>query len=110
MAKSPISKTLIIVHARSFDSTSFQLPEKLASYFKGSGGNSSKSAIKIIFGYDFKSSQFFYTLLNGTDADHLINNGMMDEIGTKDLVLVDLGYFGIPTFAEIDAMSLSGCR
>jgi len=86
-----------------FDSTSFQLPEKLASYFKGSGGNSSKSAIKIIFGYDFKSSQFFYTLLNGTDADHLINNGMMDEIGTKDLVLVDLGYFGIPTFAEIDA-------
>ncbi len=86
-----------------FDSTSFQLPENLAPYFKGSGGCSSKSAIKIIFGYDFKSSQFFYTLLNGTDSDHLINNGMMDKIGTKDLVLVDLGYFGVPTFAEIDA-------
>ncbi len=86
-----------------FDSTSFQLPENLASYFKGSGGVSSKSAIKIVFGYDFKSYQFFYSLLDGTASDHLINNGMMEKIGSRDLVLVDLGYFGVPTFAEIDA-------
>ena len=86
-----------------FDSTSFQLPEKLASYFKGAGGCSSNAGIKIIFGYDFKSSQVFYTLLNGTDADHLINNGMMEKIGANDLVLMDLGYFGVPTFAEIKA-------
>ena len=86
-----------------FDSTSFQLPENLASYFKGSGGSSSNSVIKILFGYDFKSSQFFYILLNGTDVDHLINNGMMEKIGANDLVLVDLGYFGVPTFAAIDA-------
>ncbi len=85
-----------------FDSTSFQLPEKLAPYFKGSGGCSSNAVIKIIFGYDFKSTQFFYVLLNGTDADHLINNGMMEKIGENDLVLVDLGYFGVPTFVEID--------
>ena len=96
-----------------FDSTSFQLPEKLAPYFKGVGGCSSSSAIKIIFGYDFKSSQIFYTLLNGTDADHLINNGMMEKIDADDLVLIDLGYFGVPTFAEIkakDAFLLSRLR
>ena len=86
-----------------FDSTSFQLPKKLAPYFKGSGGRSSSSAIKIVFGYDFKSVQFFYTLLNGTDADHLINNGMMEKIGATDLVLIDLGYYGVPAFAEIEA-------
>lgn len=86
-----------------FDSTSFQLPENLAPYFKGSGGCSSNAVIKIIFGYDFKSAQFFYVLLNGTDADHLINNGMMEKIDAGDLVLVDLGYFGVPTFAEIEA-------
>ena len=86
-----------------FDSTSFQLPEKLAPFFKGSGGSSSNSAIKIIFGYDIKSSQLFYTLLNGTDADHLINNGMIEKIDADDLVLVDLGYFGVPTFVEIAA-------
>ncbi len=85
-----------------FDSTSFQLPEKLAPYFKGSGGCSSNAVIKIIFGYDFKSAQFFYVLLNGTDADHLINNGMMGKIEDNDLVLVDLGYFGVPTFTKID--------
>lgn len=85
-----------------FDSTSFQLPETLVPYFKGSGGCSSNSVIKIIFGYDFKSAQFFYVLLNGTDADHLINNGMMGKIRANDLVLVDLGYFGVPTFVEIN--------
>ena len=51
-----------------FDSTSFQLPETLSVYFKGSGGDASTAAIKILFGYDLKSAQFFYLLLNGTDA------------------------------------------
>ncbi|MEA3350711.1 MAG: IS4 family transposase [Chloroflexota bacterium] len=86
-----------------FDSTSFQLPDTLAPYFRGSGGDASKSAIKILFGYDFKSAKYFYVILNGTDPDHLINNGIIDEIGPKDLVLVDLGYFGGTAFAIIQS-------
>ncbi len=52
-----------------FDSTAFQLPETLAAYFKGPGGDASTAVIKILFGYDLKSAHFFYVVLNGTDAD-----------------------------------------
>lgn len=85
-----------------FDSTAFQLPETLAAYFRGVGGDASEAGIKILFGYDLKSAQFFYLLMNGTDADHLINNGAIDEIKKGDLEISDLGYFGVETFAKIE--------
>lgn len=85
-----------------FDSTAFQLPETLANYFKGPGGDASEAGIKILFGYDLKSAQFFYVVLNGTDADHLIKNGAMPEIREGDLEISDLGYFGVETLAEIE--------
>lgn len=84
-----------------FDSTAFQLPETLAPYFKGHGGDASEAGIKILFGYDLKSAQFFYMVLNGTDADHLIKNGAIEEIGEGELEISDLGYFGVETFAKI---------
>jgi len=86
-----------------FDSTAFQLPETLAPYFKGFGGDASEAGIKILFGYDLKSARFFYVVLNGTDADHLIRNGVIGEIGTGDLEISDLGFFGVETFAQIEA-------
>ncbi|MCK4782584.1 MAG: IS4 family transposase [Desulfobacteraceae bacterium] len=86
-----------------FDSTSFQLPATLAAYFKGSGGDASEAAIKILFGYDLKSSQFFYVLLNGTDADHLIKSGLIEKIDQGDLEISDLGFFGVETFAATEA-------
>lgn len=85
-----------------FDSTSFQLPETLAPYFTGSGGAASEAGLKILFGYDLKSAQFVYVLLNGTDADHLLENGAIDAIGPADLEISDLGYFGVEAFAAID--------
>ncbi len=85
-----------------FDSTAFQLPETLAPYFKGSGGDASEAGIKILFGYDLKSAQFFYVELNGTDADHLVKNGVMSKIEAGDLEISDLGYFGVESFAEIE--------
>jgi hypothetical protein len=84
-----------------FDSTVFQLPETLAPYFKGVGGDASEAGIKILFGYDLKSAQFFYMVLNGTDTDHLIKNGALEEIGPGELEISDLGYFGVETFAKI---------
>ena len=84
-----------------FDSTAFQLPETLAPYFKGPGGDASVAGIKILFGYDLKSARFFYVVLNGTDADHLIKNGAIEEIAAGELEISDLGYFGVETFAGI---------
>lgn len=86
-----------------FDSTAFQLPETLAPYFKGYGGDASAAGIKILFGYDLKSARFFYVVLNGTDADHLIQNGVIGEIEPGDLEISDLGFFGVETFARIEA-------
>jgi len=86
-----------------FDSTAFQLPETLAPYFKGYGGSASEAGIKILFGYDLKSARFFYVVLNGTDTDHLIRNGVIGEIGAGDLEISDLGFFGVETFARIGA-------
>ena len=86
-----------------FDSTAFQLPETLAAYFKGVGGDASEAGIKILFGYDLKSAQFFYVVLNGTEADHLLKNGAIAAIGAGELEISDLGYFGMETFAKIEA-------
>lgn len=86
-----------------FDSTAFQLPETLAPYFKGPGGDASEAGIKILFGYDLKSAEFFYVVLHGTDADHLIKNGAIETISEGELEISDLGYFGVETFAKIEA-------
>ena len=85
-----------------FDSTAFQLPETLAAYFKGAGGDASEAGVKILFGYDLKSAQFFYVVLNGTDADHLLKSGAIEEIEKGDLEISDLGFFGVEAFAEIE--------
>jgi len=83
------------------DSTSFQLPVELADIFKGSGGNASKSAIKIQFGFDFKNGQFFYTMQDGTSPDNKHDNSNINEIDADDLCLRDLGYFNTQVFFEI---------
>lgn len=85
-----------------FDSTSFQLPDELADYFRGFGGGGSDAAIKILFGYDLKSSQFFYVLENGTASDHLINYAFIDKMSADDLEISDLGFFNIEAFGRID--------
>jgi len=85
-----------------WDSTSFQLPNELAEYFKGSGGDASKSAIKIQFGYDIKSGQIFYSLQDGTSSDSSYQNNFVDVFEKDDLVLRDLGYFNLRGFEELD--------
>ena len=58
-------------------------------------------SFKILFGYDLKSAQFFYLLLNGSDADHLLKSGIIEEIKANDLEISDLGFFGVEVFAKI---------
>lgn len=84
------------------DSTAFQLPEELASVFAGCGGNASNAGIKIQFGYDLKSSSFFYRIHEGKLPDNSPTNSFIDEIQSGDLTIRDLGYFGINVFDDID--------
>jgi len=84
------------------DSTSFQVPEELSEIFPGSGGSASNAAIKIQFGYDIKSSEFFYIVQSGNSADNKVSNNFVEKLEAGDLTIRDLGYFNINTFGEID--------
>jgi hypothetical protein len=86
-----------------FDSTSFQLPKELAAYFRGNGGDGPTAAVKIFFGYDFKSCRFTYRLTDGTVPDQRVPHGLLEEIQAGDLEITDLGFFNIQTFINIDS-------
>jgi hypothetical protein len=84
-----------------WDSTAFQLPPALAPFFVGKGGSASPAGAKIQFCYDFNRHQWGYVLQSANEAD----NSMADEIVALaqpgDLVLQDLGYFNVETFAAL---------
>lgn len=85
------------------DSTSLILPEIFKEKYKGSGGSSSDSSVKIQLEYDLLTGEFFNCdILDGirNDADYLPN--IQQDIREKDLYLKDLGYFKIDDLATID--------
>jgi hypothetical protein len=84
------------------DSTAFQLPEELADVFAGCGGDASDAGIKIQFGYDLKSSHFFYLIHEGKLSDNSYSNSFVDEIELGDLIIKDLGYFSITVSGDTD--------
>lgn len=84
------------------DSTVFQLPPELAEHFRGSGGSASPSAVKIQFGYDLLSSQFFHVIQDGTCPDNSYKNGFIEKVEKGDLHIRDLGYSNVLVLIEID--------
>lgn len=84
-----------------YDSTSFQPPKELAKYFRGAGGGGSEAAVKILFGYDFKSHHFFYRLQDGSAHDQLHQEDYLQQIEAEDLEISDLGFFNIEAFVNI---------
>ena len=84
------------------DSTSFRLPENLAGIFAGSGGSASGAAVKIQFGYDLKSSSFFYVIQDGNLPDNCEQNSFLEPTAAGDLIIRDMGYFVIKNFKDID--------
>jgi hypothetical protein len=75
------------------DSTAFQLPKELADVFHGCGGNASIAGMKIQFGYDIKSSHFFYIVQEGNVPDNSDKSDYFTFIQPNDLIITDLGYF-----------------
>ncbi len=89
-------------HVIILDSTAFQLPQTLAEIFRGHGGSTSKSVVKIQFGYDLKSNQFFYEIQDGISSDTSYKNNFINQMVENDLIIKDLGYFNIQAFSDLE--------
>lgn len=81
------------------DATLFQLPEQLREVFKGFGGDSSESAVKINCKVDLLSTQVNIRLKQGTDNDQ---NGYTFGCAPYSLWLRDLGYYKIDELINLD--------
>ncbi|AJH01936.1 hypothetical protein LF65_05419 [Clostridium beijerinckii] len=85
------------------DATGYSLPNKFCDEYKGSGGSSSKSAIKIQLQYDLLSGNFLCCdFFSGTVNDFNYLDLMDAQAKPKDLRLADLGYYKIDYLKEID--------
>lgn len=84
------------------DSTSFQLPKDMADTYKGSGGASSKAAIRIQFEYDLKTGKILELELHPFIKQDQTNSiETLDKINALDLIIRDLGYTNIETIRGI---------
>jgi hypothetical protein len=85
------------------DSTQIRLQEVLAKHFRGSGGNASKSIMKVDFTYELHQHHLYKPLItSGIVPDQSHAGWLLDQIQGGDLVLRDLGYFHLATFRKID--------
>ena len=85
------------------DATSYILPEKFCNEFKGAGGVSSKSAIKIQLQYDLLTGSFICCdNYSGTSSDSKYVEVMDNRTNAGDLRLSDLGYYKVDYLKKID--------
>jgi len=85
------------------DATILTLPEKLAKFHKGFGGNSSEAAMKIQATLDIKSKSFRMIDLidDATESDNGYVSRLVEQMGPNELYIFDLGYYGIEGFEAI---------
>ena len=84
------------------DGTRFDLPSAFASHFKGSGGSASQAGICIQFEYDLKTGQIHDISTSSANVPDSKNAQLTkDKILEGDLILRDLGYFGLNIFEEM---------
>lgn len=84
------------------DSTCFQLPEEMADKYPGSGGASSKAAIRIQFEYDIKTGKVIDLSLHPFNTQDSVNaESTLDDIAPNVLLLRDLGYVSTSVLKEI---------
>jgi Transposase DDE domain len=84
------------------DSTVFELHEDLQEHFKGSGGRSSKSCVKIDVVYDLLSKQYEkFTLTDQRETDSLLALKIEDVLKENSLLIRDLGYLRIDGLEKV---------
>jgi hypothetical protein len=86
-----------------WDSSSWQVNEKLKKSFRGCGGSGSEAGCKIQYCYDLKSSTIVHCELTaGVVPDQRYGTeNITDEVKEGDLFLFDLGYVTLKTLAGI---------
>jgi len=83
------------------DSTTFQLPDVLASTYQGSGGSSHTAGVKIQLEYDLLSGQFMHVQSGpGKQNDRTYSSTCLQTVKTGDLCIRDLGYFDLKIFIK----------
>ncbi len=84
------------------DSICFQINEALANDYPGSGGVSSKAAVRIQFEFDLLSGTITDISLNAfNDQDAKNSLATIEQTQAGDLVLRDLAYMSIPVLKAI---------
>lgn len=85
-----------------FDSSGWDLKEKLKYLFKGFGGTASKASCKLQVGYEYKKGELlFFDITKGTKSDNSYTDKLPDLLNPKDLIIFDQGYFKLQTFSRI---------
>lgn len=85
------------------DSTSFQIPPNLATFYKGYKGNGGKAILKMHLNYNLlngKIADLFLT--DGVANDNLYKLGKHEKIEATGLYIRDLGYYDLKHFQKID--------
>jgi len=95
-------------HVYLMDSTNFNLASTLSGEFKGNGGNSSKSAMRIQFALDFCTGAMFQEIGDVDLSDQAALARMIDkrsvDFDGKALIITDLGYYRAKTISKICQM------
>jgi hypothetical protein len=87
------------------DSTRFNIPNRLAPYYKGFGGSSGSShaTICIQYEYDARSGKILtMEITSGTKNDQADASETITTVKQGDLILRDLGYYSLPVLAKIE--------
>lgn len=87
------------------DSTRFNVPNRLSGYYKGFGGNigSTNATVCIQYEYDARSGKILsLEITPGTRNDQTDAQETIAGVENGDLILRDLGYYSLPTLANIE--------
>lgn len=89
------------------DSTTLRLPKGNAEEFPGHGNASGDTAgCKVDLAFDLLRCDIFHNELHdATEQDKRIRTGLLDDVRPDDLVLRDMGYFGVDNFFIIAALN-----
>ena len=88
------------------DSTSLRLPKGNAEEFPAHGNASGETAgCKVDLAFDLLGGAIVHNELHtATEQDKTIGVGLLDDVRRDDLVLRDMGYFGVKNFSAIEKL------
>ncbi len=85
------------------DSTSFQIPEHLATFYEGYKGNGGNAILKMHLNYNLLNGGITdISLTDGSANDNLYKLGKGEEIIRNCMYIRDLGYFDLNHFIKLD--------